>query len=200
MAEFNFDNLAANLPDAFAKDRDSNNYKLLLVEKKIYDRILQILQDVKACLGIDNCSGVTLDNYGERLQVARGTSTDVQYRIRLKASIAQTLCDGSRDSMAEALAYVLSCNTNQIKITGGDYTVSVVDIPLATITRAGFTDEEITEIISGLLPTGVRLESMNYSGTFELGSIFGEQDMEKGLSDIEHTVGGTLGMIRRNEQ
>ena len=200
MAEFNFDNLAANLPDAFVKDTDSNNYKFLLIKKKINDRILKMIQDVEACLDIDNCTGATLDAWGRRQGVARGTSTDEQYLLRIKASIAQSFCDCSRNSVAEALAYVLSCTTDKIKITGDNYSVSVIDIPLATVQKAGFTDEQITELISSLMPTGVRVESVSYSGTFELGETFGEQDTEKGLSDIERTVGGYLGMVRRNNE
>lgn len=199
MATFNFDNFAANLPDAFVKDKDSNNYKLLLIEKKIYDRILEMFRDVERCMNIDNCSGATLDLWGKRQQEARGTSNDEQYRLRLKAKIAQSFCDGSRNSVAEALAYMLSCGTDKIKIKSGTGTnsVMILDIPFTAIQKAGFTDEQITEIINKLLPEGTTLESINYSGTFELGETYGEQDMEKGLSDMERTVGGTLGMLRR---
>lgn len=201
MAEFNFDNLAANLPDALRKDKDSNNYKLLLVEKMIYDRILQIFRDVEACLNIDNCNGKTLDLWGQRQQIMRGTADDEQYRLLIKATIGQSFCDGSRNGIANALAYMLSCDPNKIKITSGNNgrSVSVVDIPFATIKQAGFTDEQITDTINKLLAQGVTLESINYTGTFELGETWGEQDTERGLADLERTFGGTLGMVRRND-
>jgi hypothetical protein len=199
MAEFNFDNLAANLPDALRKDKDSNNYKLLLIEKKIYDRLLQILYDVEACMDIDNCSGATLDLWGQRQQIARGTADDNQYRLLVKATIGQNLCDGSRNSIADALAHMLSCDPNKIRITSGTKknSVSVIDIPLATIRQAEFTEEQITDTITKLLAEGVTLESINYSGTFELGEAWGENDPDKGLADLERTIGGTLGMVRR---
>lgn len=200
MAEFNFDNLAANLPDGLRKDKDSNNYKLLLIEKIIYDRILKILQDVEACLDIDNCSDATLDLWGKRLQVARGTSNNEQYRLRIKSKIAQSLCDGSRDSIAYALAYILSCDTNKIKIKSGTQknTVDIINIPLEVLYNAKIPTEQITEILNSLLPTGVTLGNINFGGTFVLSEIGAEKSTETGLSDIDGTTGGTLGQIGGN--
>lgn len=200
MAEFNFDNLAANLPDAYVKDKESNNYKLLLIEKKIYDRILKIFQDVEACLDIDNCSGATLDCWGKRQQVSRGTSDNEQYLLRIKSKIAQSFCDGSRDSIASALAFMLSCSTTKIKIKSGiqKNTVDIVNIPLDILTNAEFSTEQTTEIINGLLPTGVKLGTINYGGTFVLSEIGAEKSTETGLSDIDGTTGGTLGQIGGN--
>lgn len=197
MAYFNFNNLAANLPDALRKDKDSNNYKLLLVEQKIYNRILEIFQDVEKCLDVDNCNGTTLDYWGKRWQVARGTATNEQYKMRIKAKIGQSFCDGSRDSIANAIGYMLSYDPNKIKLTSSkNNVITVVDIPYETIRKAGFTDEQVAEIINDLVPTGVSVE-INFSGTFELGETWGEQDAEKGLSDLDRTVGGYLGMVRR---
>ena len=196
---FNFDNLTANLPDAFRKDKESNNYKLLQIEKVIYDRILDIFRDIENCLDIENCSGATLDMWGQRQQVPRGTVTDEQYLILIKANIAQSFCDGSRNGIAEALAYMLSCNTSEIKIKNGEErnTVEIMDIPFSTVVNSGFAEEQISELIQKIMPIGIKC-TINYSGTFELGETFGEQDAEKGLSDLERTVGGYLGMLRRD--
>lgn len=198
MAVFNFDNLAANLPDALAKSKDSNNYKMLYIEKIIYDKILSMLKDVEACMDINKCYGATLDLWGKRWQVARGTLNDEQYLLSIKAKIGQSFCDGSRDSIANALGYMLNYDPNKIKLTTGSKknTVSVIDIPYEIITRAGFTDEQIADIIKEMLPEGVELE-ISFSGTFELGETWGEQDAKKGLSDLDRTVGGYLGMVRR---
>ena len=195
MAEFNFDNLAANLPDALRKDKDSNNYKLLWVEKQIYDRILNMIKDVEACLNIDNCNGAVLDDWGKRQRVSRGTSNDEQYRLRIKGSIAQSFCDGSRDGIAQALAYMLSWDANKIKIKSTeDYKVDIANIPLDILTKANFTTEQITEIVNTLLTEGVKA-TINYGGTFKLSEIGAEKSTETGLSDVEGTTGGTLGTI-----
>lgn len=199
MAHFNFYQLVSNLPDVLAKDKDSNNYKLLAIEEKIYTRIADILEDVQKCLNIDNCTGATLDMWGKRLKVVRGTATDKQFRLLIKAKIGQSFCDGTHGSIVAAIAYMLSCNPNQIKIASGSsgYAVRVIDIPMETIKKADFTPEQITQTIESLLPQGVRLEAVNYSGTFELGEEWGESDAEKGLSNLERTTGGYLGMARR---
>lgn len=199
MAMFNFDNLAANLPTALRKDINSNNYKLLLVEKIIYDKILEIYRSIHSCLNIDNCTGKTLELWGERQQVLKGKLSYEQLLLAIKASVGQSFSDGTHGSVVSALAYILSCEKKAIKIKSGDEknTVDIVDIPLKVAEQAKFTDKQIVELINVLLPAGVSVKQVVFSGTFELGETWGEQDAEKGLSDLERTVGGELGMARR---
>lgn len=197
MAIFNFDEFAENLPDAFAKDKDSNNYKLLLVEKHIYDAINTMLQSVYNILDIDNATGTTLDMYGERLNLKRGAATDAQYLIRLKAKIAQNFSDGSRDSIAKALAYVLSTTTDRIKLKCDTEknTVQVADIPLKTLTDAGFSGDEIMSILNSLLAQGVTTSQTHFSGTFEFSDSTDEYNINAGFADIDGTIGGYFGLF-----
>lgn len=197
---FNYDNLAANLPDVLAKDKDSNNYKLLLMKKRMHDRIMQIHADVAKCMDINNCTDATLDEWGKKYQLLRGTSTNEQYLLRIKAKRGQNMCDGTHESIVNSLAYLLSCDKTKIQIRNGENenSVDIVNIPLDVLTMAEFEPEEITEIINSLLPVGVTLGSINYGGTLKLSEIGAEQSAETGLSDIDGTTGGTLGMIGGN--
>lgn len=201
MTDFNWDSLVSNLPDTFRQDENSNNYKLFLVEQYIYKKIHDMLQSVFNILDIDNATGKTLDEYGERLNLKRGKLTDLQYLIQLKAKIAQSLCDGSRDSVVKALAYVLSSTTDKMKLVEGDKknTIKIKDIPLTLLFEAGFTADQITAMIEELLPVGVHVSQAEFSGTFEFGQSENEQDNTKGFADESGTIGGYFGLLNVEE-
>ena len=203
MAVFNYEEFAANLPDSFRKDSESNNHKLLEVEKHIYSKIQAVLKGVYAALDLDNASGKTLDLYGERLQLARGNTNDAQYRIRLKGKIGQALSDGSRESVAEVPAYIpaddktqVQAVKNQIQIKSGSKTgkAELVGIPLEKLFSAGFTTEEITELINSLLAENVVLTSVNYYGTFTFSAAENELSRTEGFADEQGQTGGFLGL------
>lgn len=201
MAQFNYENFTSNMPDAFQKDKQGNIHKLLSIEKHIYDRIHTMFQSVYEVLDINNAKGKVLDMYGERLNLKRGAYPDEQYLILLKTKIAQNLSDGTRDSIAKALAFVLSTTTDKIRIKSDDKTgsVQILDVPLMVLTEAGFLDEQITELVESLLPQGVTVSGANFTGTFEFGTVDENGTMEydetKGFADIEGTIGGYLGLF-----
>lgn len=196
MATFHFDDLAANLPDSFKKGPESNNHKLLLVEKHIYDKIRNMLESVFAVTDLDNASGATLDLYGTRLQLERGTLSDERYRLRLKGKVAQSLSDGTRESVVSTLAYILQCDASQIQIRGTETTgkAELLGAPLGKLFEAGFTTDEITGLINELLPVNVTLASVNYYGTFQFGELEAEADKARGFSDDTGTIGGYFGL------
>lgn len=197
MASFNWDQLVSNLPDTFCQDENSNNYKLFMIEQQIYKKIYDMLQSVFNILDIDNATGETLDMYGKRLNLKRGNLNDLQYLIQLKAKIAQSLCDGSRDSVANALAYVLSSTADKMKLVEGEKknTIKIKDIPLTLLFEAEFTADQITAMIEELLPVGVHVAQAEFSGTFEFAETENEQDEAKGFADDEGTIGGYFGLL-----
>ena len=67
-----------NLPDAYRKDTDSNNYKILNIQKIEIDGIKEDTEDVYNTLDLDQATGKTLDLYGDMLGQARGFATDDQ--------------------------------------------------------------------------------------------------------------------------
>lgn len=196
MSIFNYDKFEKNLPDAFRKDKDSNNYKLLLVEKHIYDKINAMLQSVFEIMNIDNATGKVLDLYGERVNLTRGKATDAQYLIRLKAKIALNFSDGSYDYVSRGLAFVLSSTPDKIKLKeGGNNTIHIIDLPLSVLTDAKFSADQFIEIVEDMLPEGVIVARKELTGTFEFGGADGELDNDKGFADLDGTVGGYFGLI-----
>ena len=197
MQEFNYTNLVKNLPDAFAKDKESNNYKLLAIKEDIDANIEQIINQIFDILDFDNATGKTLDLYGERIGIKRGSMTDAQYLIMLRAQIAQNMSDGTRDSIAKVLSFILQCNTSDIQIKGGENTGEVIvdNVPLALLINAGFEPEKIIEIINTLLSVGVVVQSSSFTGTFEYATSYGETSDTKGYGDLDGTIGGYYGTI-----
>lgn len=185
-----------NLPDAYRKDADSNNYKILQIEKVAVSDLKAVLENIKEILDINNAYGKTLDMYGERVGQGRGVASDEQYLLLIKSKIIQNLSNGTRQNVVKGLCYTLNCKPSQIVITDGeDCSVNVLSIPLETITKAEMTTSQVLALIKRMLPAGVKLESFLFEGTFEFSDAEDDYDEEKGFCDIEGgTLGGYLGV------
>lgn len=197
MAKINYDNLIENLPDSFAKNTDSNNYKLLQIKTHTTSKVLSDLRLMSDMLNINSAYGATLDNwYGKRINLKRGTATDSQYLIRLKAKKMQNINTASFPQIAEALAAILGCRQEAIHIVESETPNFVVikDIPLSVIENANFTLEEIIAIVNSLLPINITVITYNFVGTFEFSDSISEYDENAGFANDAHTLGGYVGL------
>ena len=199
-AEFN-QNLVKNLPDAFKKTTDSNNFKILEIEKIALADIRESLQQIDSILDINNAKGKTLDLYGERVGQARGLADDNKYILMIKAKNMRNLSNGSYPSIINALCATFSCEPSQIYIADGDepYTVNIVTLPLEVINKAGFTTSQTVALVKSMLPVGVSLTSFLFEGTFEFGANEDDYDEEKGFANESGTIGGYLGATQGDE-
>ena len=201
-AEFN-ENLVKNLPDAFKKTTDSNNYKILEIEKRTLADIRADLQEIDNILDINNARGKTLDLYGERVGQVRGVADDDKYILMIKAKIMRNLSNGSYPSIVNAICETFSCEPSQVYITDGDepFTVNVVTLPLEVINKAGLSTTQTLAIIKSMLPVGVSLQSFLFDGTFEFGANEDDYDEDKGfaISEDDQSIGGYLGATQGDE-
>ncbi len=193
----NYKNLEKNLPDAFYKGSDGNNYKILQICRKGHEGIEEAARGVFDCFNIANAEGQVLDDiYGARANLARGELDDAQYIIRLKGKMMQNTVDGSFGGLVAALAFVLSCDESEILLQeNGDGTVSILNIPLGVLTAAGFGSDEIVELIEAMLPVSVKVSEYGFSGTFEFSDAIDEYDEDAGFADDDSTIGGYLGLF-----
>ncbi len=200
MKEFNYENLALNLPDAYAKKETSNNYKFLKSDKHISNLIKDALDKIFDILDFENATGYTLDMYGERLQLKRGTMTDEQYLIMLKAQIAKSMSDGTRSFIIEVLSFILNCDKSEIDKTlqiksDTDTGYVIIDrLPFAWLIDVGFSQEQMIELIEILLSCGVHVRKAMFTGTLEFGDDEDDYDDFKGLSDDKSSIGGYFGI------
>lgn len=196
-AHFDFNNLAANLPDAYRKDVDSNNYKLLEVERLAMERLRADIAAIYGSLDIDLAAGSTLDEYGKMVGQERGKATDEQYRVLIKARIARNLANGDYNSVVSALAISLNCNPEEISLIELDEPckVQLGALPFAIINNLAVDVTTVVKIIKSLMPAGIWLDSAEFSGTFEFsGGTELVYDANAGFGDVEQTIGGTLGL------
>lgn len=193
----NYDDPIKNIPDAFKKGTDSNNYKLLQINKDTTDIVKATVESLFNALNINNAKGKVLDDiYGGRVHLQRGTLSDEQYLIRLRAKMMQNIVNGSFPDLVESLSYALQCDKSAIHIVESSKPnrVNIKDIPLEVIFSAGFTIEDITAMIENMLPLGVKIEERFFTGTFEFGGE-NEYDKNKGFADVDGNIGGYFGML-----
>ncbi len=196
--KFDRTNLARNLPDTYPKDRNSNIYKLLQIEREAVGTLDNTLIQLAEMLDIDKATGVVLDVYGDEIGQKRGNANDDQYRILIKAKAAQNLSNGTYASICNALCITFNCDKSAIKFEDGDIPCSVkaTVFPVVEINEAGFTAQQAMDIIQSLLPICVTLEPIVVDGTFVFADAEDVIDTTKGFGGYEgDTVGGTFGAI-----
>lgn len=198
MRSFNSDNHALNLPDSYKKTKDSNNYKILEIERNAVNNVRETLQEILNSRGLENAKGKTLDLYGEMVGQARGQMTDEQYLILIKSRIMRNLSNGTYESVLQSLSASLNCNPADISIVEKENEACVVQItlPITILATAGFSMAQTNAMIKSLLPVGVKLENALLEGTFMFADGEGEYDEAAGFCDVEGgTIGGYLGSL-----
>ena len=195
ITRFNHNNLAANLPDAYKKSPDSNNHKILEIEKRTMDYLRQSINEVYESLDLDKATGKTLDLYGEMVGLARGKATDSQYRVLLKGRIVRNLANGDYNSIITALSATFGCDPHQLKLIEFEDSckVQLGDVPFSVFNKYSIDLNTAMNIVKALIPVGVFLESATFSGTLEFGGTEMAYDESAGFGSIDQTIGGTLG-------
>ena len=192
-----------NLPDAYRKDTDSNNYKILNIQKIEIDGIKEDTEDVYNTLDLDQATGKTLDLYGDMLGQARGFATDDQYRVMIKAKIVRNLMTGSLDSIINAGCLMFGCDPSEMHIVEDESpaSVKIISLPYRVINYVGLSASQVVELIIKLVPVGITVKSAELQGTFEFGTTDSEYDEEKGfaISEADQSIGGYLGYIYSSE-
>lgn len=188
--------------DHFRKDDGSNIYKIA----SLFSDELQLTKETNDLIlewrDIDKAQGKALDLIGRNINQFRGVATDEVYRILLKSKIARNLSDGTIDTIIEVIATALSADKSEIKIKEGwevgKYdrpSIEMMQLPLVRLLESGIDPINFVRIIQKTVSAGVKVETVELEGTFELGTVALQQDTDEGLSDIDMTTGGTLGAM-----
>ena len=202
MAQFHFDNLAKNLPDAYRKDSKSNNFKILEIERRANNEMRRTLEEIAEMFDIDKATGATLDLYGKRFGQPRGKATDAQYRLMIKSKIVRGLSSGSYKDIVDSICYTFDCDKSEVLMIDGEApaSVRVERAPLGAVMKAGFSAKQAEQIVASLLPVTVTLEHISLDGTFEFAEGEGEYDEARGFAATEDsTVGGYFGWTEMDE-
>lgn len=196
ITRFNRDEAVKNLPDAYCKKPDSNNAKILEIEKHAIDRLRDEIAAIYDSLDINNCKGKTLDLYGEMLGQERGKATDEQYLVLIKSRILRNYADADYNSIVNAICVTFTCKPSDVVLTEMDEPckVTLEGLPIAVLNEKNIDVNTAVSIVNALMPAGVFMQSLSFSGTFEFGGTEMEYDAEKGFGDEAQTIGGYLGL------
>lgn len=202
ITHFNRDNLVMNLPDAYSKTADSNNHKIISIEKSTMDTLREAIRAVDDSLDIDKATGKTLDLYGEMLGQERGKATDEQYRLLIRSRIVRNMVNGDYNSIVTLLALIFGCEPTDFVITETDVAVVTFEkLPYAVLNRAAIDVATSLKVIREVMPAGVRMGSVSFTGTFEFSA--GTElvyDETAGFADAEQTIGGYFGYVFSDEE
>lgn len=192
--------LVDNLPDAYDKSESSNNNKLFLIETSEMDKIRLDTTFLLDMLDLDKCDEKTLNLYGEMVGQPRGMATNSQYIRMIKAKIARNFVKSNYESIANAVVQTFNCSLDEYRLEETDEAcvVKLTKLPLSSVIQSGLTANQATKLIKNLLPTGIKLESVNFEGTFEFSSAENETDDLAGFSDEEEIIGGYFGILESN--
>ena len=189
-------NNADRLPDSYAKDKNSNNYKLLKLNEDAIATLNKDMYDVLNVLDIKNAIGNTLELYGDMVGQKRGELNDTQYRYMILTRIGMNIARGNYDSIISVCQMIFDCNPQDIILNDSEKPcrVEVTKFPLKVLVDAGFSSNQAIAMVELLMPIGVTIENANFEGTFEFAETATEYDENAGFGNIEQTIGGYMGL------
>lgn len=193
---------ASALPDAFRKDPESVNAKLLSIDGTDIEALHRDMDAVLAVLDLFSATGSTLNLYGEMVGQRRGKMNDDQFRYLILTRIGRNLVRGDYNSVMGSIVQMFGCGLGDVALEDlaisekdPPCTVHLSKIPVAVLAGAGFTSRQGVEMIASLLPVCVQVTADNFEGTFCFGDGYTEQDVLAGFSNDEQTMGGFFGML-----
>lgn len=161
-------NNAKRLPDAYAKNTDSNIYRLLQLVNLLYNDLKIDLKSIDETRDIQQATGKTLDKYGEMVNVSRGGATDEQYRTKILSQIARYVTESDCNSVISAIAHIFDAAETDISIIEDDMKVEILGLTIETLEKSGYKSREIEAMIRGIIPIGVEMSPPKYAGTLEI--------------------------------
>lgn len=189
------------LPDCYRKDSQSNNHRLLELNRQPVQELRQDIQAVMDALDLNAAGGRTLDLYGDMLQQRRGLLNDEQYRYMLLSKIGRNTVQGDYKSIMDTLVLMFGSQMGDITLDDLELeeeerpcVVKLTKFPVFVLVNAGFSSRQAVEMIESLLPICVTLSADNFEGTFEFADAADVYDELAGFGDIEQTIGGYLGL------
>lgn len=190
-------NNAKRLPDSYAKDKQSNNYKLLNLNEQAVEVLKKDMDDVLNVLDIQQATGKTLDLYGDMVGQQRGELNDLQYRYMILTRIGINNTQGNYSTVLAAAQRIFNCEPSDIVLNDSEKPcrVELSRFPLEVLVNAGFTSRQAVAMLEMLLPVGVTIDNGKFEGTFEFAETATEYDENSGFGNIEQTIGGYLGLL-----
>lgn len=194
---FNRDIPVKNLPDAYSKAKNSNNAKILEVEKSAVDALREATAAIYESLDIEKAYGKTLDLYGDMIGQLRGTATDEQLIVLIKNRIMRNIANGDHTSVVNAICMTFGCDPSDVLLTelDGSCKVTLEGVPIQKLVESNIDIETAVQIVFDLMPVGVFVEAATFAGTFEFSGSELEYNEAAGFGSEDQTIGGYFGYV-----
>ena len=196
--------IIGHLPDSYAKDKGSNNYKLFQCIAPEFDLLQKTFEELERSLDIEYAYGQTLDKLGRNVNQTRGTTNDVTLRTLIKAKISADMSEGTINTLLDIIGFIISEGEEKSQIIElfnavglNEHAAIQVVSPIEGIMGAGVSLRQFVQLVSNVKAAGVRVVA-DLQGSFEFVENY-ESDEGKGFADIEQTKGGTLGVLYDSE-
>ncbi|KNH23932.1 hypothetical protein ACS78_08245 [Priestia megaterium] len=189
----------SKLSDAFIKSENSNLGKIFSLLDEEVNQLKDSFTRIEEWRDLNNAQGKTLDFIGNDVGQKRGKTNDDVYRALIKSKIARDRSDGTFNKVIEVLAQTLNCSPSEFQLHSADEpaTVYMTNAPIDTIYDAGLTPYTFTNIVQSTVSGGVKVQSIQMDGTFELSSLEDFENDPDGNNGLSSTAlpsqGGTLG-------
>lgn len=189
------------LPDVFNKREDSNLAKLLNIISAEIDEARDTLELIEAWRDVDQAEGEVLDRIGYNVMQFRGEVNDDIYRILIKSKIARNQSTGAVNTIIDILAFTLDIDFDEVQIKemfeDGEEPAAIrlIEVPLGRINEVGMSPASFARLVSTTVAAGVRLDTVDLTGTFEFADELEGDNFEAGFADDDQTQGGYLGDI-----
>lgn len=194
---FDHENHVKNLPDAYCKAKESNNEKILDTEKGAVDLLREAVNEIYETLDLDKAYGKTLDLYGAMIGQYRGVATDEQLRVLIKNRILRNFADGDHTSIVNAICTTFNADPSTVLLTELDKPchVTLEGLPIEKLNESNIDIRTAVQIVIALMPVGITLDAVEFSGTFEFSGPELEYDEKAGFADEAQTIGGYFGLV-----
>lgn len=201
------DRVISWLPDSYAKDKNSNIYKLFKCIMPEYDLIKSTCEELKKSLDISYAYGETLSRLGANLSQQRGSLRDSAYRTLILAKAAANMSNGTIRVIIDISKVIFGASAGTLRVVdmyldayNPEAAAFSVAAPIEGIVEAGFTLRQFAQLLTTIKACGVRVIA-EFQGTFEFGDVseYGTIS-EHGFADVEQTTGGTLGTLYDPEE
>lgn len=161
--EFNHNIYVKNLPDCYRKSIQSNNNKILKVEKHALTKLAEDISAVFDTLDIWKATGKTLDLYGEMYNLPRENMEDDQYRLMILLKMTRNRAGSDHTSIVNALATALGLSPESLCILDSEISgnVDVDPLPYNVLQEAGISVKQVWESLKQLLAVGVGIGRLN---------------------------------------
>lgn len=188
--------LVDRLTDNYAKNPESNVYKLMQLATHIIQEQEDTLIKVRDWRDVDQAEGTTLDMLGSNFRQYRGAASDEAYRILIKSKIKRNLSNGSINTLIDFMSFILQIPKEEVKIRelweAGQHGTIKIEFPMDSLSATGLTGTQFGVLINSVTSAGIRAEVL-FSGTFRFSNDYNlSETSAEGFQGTGY-VGGTLG-------